>query len=173
MKKELRKRWVSGIILIVFLTILDRLTKLWAAKTLTQGFDIAIISGVLELHYLENTGAAFSILTGKTGFLGLLTIVMCVFIVFLMIKTPLEKKYSLFWLCLVFLFSGALGNFYDRIFYHYVIDFISFVLINFPIFNVADIYVTVSMALLVVLILFYYDDEALGHIFKSEHHSDD
>ena len=165
MNKSTRSRFICGIILIFILTIIDRITKACAAKTLTSGFDIAIIPGVLELHYLENTGAAFSILTGKVLFLSLLTIVMCVFIVFLMIKTPLDRKFTPFWICLVFLLSGALGNFYDRIFYHYVIDFISFVLINFPIFNVADIYVTVSMIIIVILVIFYYDDDALGRIF--------
>ena len=166
LRKETRSRWIRGIFLILFLTIIDRLTKVWAAKTLTQGFDIAIIPGVLELHYLENTGAAFSILTGKVLFLGIITVLMCVLIVFFMIKTPAERIYSPFWYCLVCLFAGALGNFYDRIFYHYVVDFISFVLINFPIFNVADIYVTVSMAVLVILILFVYDDDTLSRIIK-------
>ena len=166
MKKSARKRWISGIILLFILTIIDRLTKLWAVKTLNQGFDIVIIPRVLELHYLENTGAAFSILTGKVVFLGILTILMCIVIVYLMIRTPMERRYLPFWYCLIFLLSGALGNFYDRIFYHYVVDFISFVLINFPIFNVADIYVTVSMVILVILILFYYNDEDLSRIVK-------
>ena len=62
-------------------------------------------------------------------------------------------------LCLVFLSAGALGNMIDRILHRFVIDFIYFKIINFPIFNVADIYVTVSIAVLVVLILFYYKDQ--------------
>ena len=166
MENLARKRFLSGVILIVILTIIDRLTKVWAAKTLPQGFDIVIIPRVLELHYIENTGAAFSILTGKIIFFLLITVIMCIFIVYVMIKTPAEKKFTPFWFCLVFLLSGALGNFYDRLFYNYVVDFIYFVLIDFPVFNVADIYVTVSMALFVILILFYYNDEDLSRIFK-------
>ena len=167
MTKNTRFRWISGIFLIIVLTVLDRITKIWAQNTLNQGFDIVLIPGVLELHYLENTGAAFSILTGKVYLLGLITILMCIIIVYLMIKTPYDRKYLPFWYCLIFLLSGALGNFYDRITYHYVVDFLSFVLINFPIFNVADIYVTVSMTVLVLLIMFFYDDETLGEIFKN------
>ena len=166
MEKASCKRLLSGIILLFVLTILDRLSKIWAAKTLSQGFDIVIIPRVLELHYLENTGAAFSILTGKILFFLIITIIMCVFIVYVMINTPNESKFAPFWYCLIFLLAGALGNFYDRLFYHYVVDFISFVLINFPIFNIADIYVTVSMAMLIILILFVYNDEDLGLIFQ-------
>ena len=166
MEKASCKRLLSGIILLFVLTILDRLSKIWAAKTLSQGFDIVLIPRVLELHYLENTGAAFSILTGKILFFLIITIIMCVFIVYVMINTPNESKFAPFWYCLIFLLAGALGNFYDRLFYHYVVDFISFVLINFPIFNIADIYVTVSMAVLIILILFVYNDEDLGLIFK-------
>ncbi len=166
MNKSTLLRWMRGIFILIILIIIDRLTKIWAVKTLTQDFDIAIIPGVLELHYLENTGAAFSILTGKMTFFYIITVVMCIFIIFIMTRVPNERKYLPFWYCLIFLLAGALGNFYDRVFYHYVVDFISFVLINFPIFNVADIYVTVSMFLLVFLILFYYDDESLNRIFK-------
>ena len=166
MEKTSRKRLVNGLILILILTIFDRLSKIWAAKTLSQGFDIVLIPRVLELHYIENTGAAFSIMTGKILFFLIITVVMCVFIVYVMLKTPAEKRFDPFFYCLVFLLSGALGNFYDRLFYHYVVDFIYFVLIDFPVFNVADIYVTVSMALIIVLILFYYNDEDMSRIFK-------
>ncbi len=166
MENTSRKRLVSGLVLILILTIFDRLSKIWAAKTLSQGFDIVLIPRVLELHYIENTGAAFSIMTGKILFFLIITVVMCVFIVYVMLKTPAEKRFDPFFYCLVFLLSGALGNFYDRLFYHYVVDFIYFVLIDFPVFNVADIYVTVSMALIIVLILFYYNDEDMSRIFK-------
>ena len=166
MKNLLKKRWLSGIIIIIISTIIDRITKIWAAKTLTQGFDIAIIPGVLELQYVENTGAAFSILTGKIAFFLILTVILCIVIVYIMLNVPADKRYTPFWLCLVFLLAGALGNFYDRLFYHYVVDFISFVLINFPVFNVADIYVTCSMVALIVLILFYYNDEDLNILLR-------
>ena len=167
MNKLSLNRWISGIFLIIILTIIDRLTKLWAASTLNGDFDIAIISGVLEMHYLENTGAAFSILSGRVALLGAVTVLMCIFIVYVMLRLPTGDRYKPLWYCLIFLLAGALGNFYDRIVYHYVVDFISFVLINFPIFNMADIYVTVSMFVLIFLILFYYSDDDLNMIFKS------
>ena len=60
--------------------------------------------------------------------------------------------------------SGALGNFIDRIAHRYVVDFFYFELIDFPVFNVADIYVTVSAVLLILLILFYYKEDELSQI---------
>ena len=65
--------------------------------------------------------------------------------------------------------AGAIGNMIDRIRFDYVVDFIYFVLINFPIFNVADIYVTVSTVALVVLLLFVYKENDLNFIsFKQK-----
>ena len=64
------------------------------------------------------------------------------------------------------IFSGAIGNFIDRVRQQYVVDFIYFSPIDFPVFNVADIYVTVGCALMVVLFLFYYKDEELGFLHR-------
>ena len=70
---------------------------------------------------------------------------------------------------LVMIASGALGNMIDRLRFEYVVDFISFVLINFPIFNVADIYVTVATVALVILLLFVYKEDDLNFIsFKQK-----
>ena len=66
---------------------------------------------------------------------------------------------------LAILCAGAVGNLIDRIMHRYVIDFIYFSVINFPIFNVADIYVTVSVILLIILVLFHYKDTDLQKIF--------
>ena len=93
-----------------------------------------------------------------------LTPLLCVLMVFLYARLPMENKFiSLRWI-LVFLTAGAIGNFIDRIQYQYVIDFIYISLIHFPVFNVADIYVTCSVAVLFVLILFVYSEEELSVI---------
>jgi signal peptidase II len=65
--------------------------------------------------------------------------------------------------------AGAIGNMIDRIRYDYVVDFIYFVFINFPIFNVADIYVSISTFVLIFILLFYYKEEDLNFIsFKQK-----
>ena len=68
----------------------------------------------------------------------------------------------------VFIIAGALGNLIDRVFLHYVIDFLYFELINFPVFNVADCYITVSMFVLAFLMIFYYKEEDFSSIWKKK-----
>ena len=77
---------------------------------------------------------------------------------------PKSKKFLPLNYIIVFLIAGAVGNYIDRIINHYVVDFIYFSLINFPVFNVADCYVTVSVIILFILILFFYKDEDLDYL---------
>ena len=79
-------------------------------------------------------------------------------------KLPLTKRFTPLRLCAIFLIAGAIGNMIDRVRQSFVVDFLYFELIDFPIFNVADIYVTVSTAVFIVLILFYYKEEELETI---------
>ena len=79
------------------------------------------------------------------------------------------KKFFFLDLISILFFAGAIGNFIDRIAQDYVIDFFYFCLIDFPIFNVADIYVTVAAFLLIVLGFFYYKDEDWEKIFPAKH----
>ena len=68
-------------------------------------------------------------------------------------------------ICMLLILSGALGNLIDRVSNRYVVDFIYFVPIDFPKFNVADIYITVGVAILAVLLFFYYKEEELEGLF--------
>lgn len=83
-------------------------------------------------------------------------------------KIPEEKHFVPLKACLYFVGAGAVGNMIDRVFRKYVVDFIYFSLINFPVFNVADIYVTVAAFMLVVLILFFYQEEDLNRVFSKK-----
>ena len=94
----------------------------------------------------------------------MITLFMIVFLIYVYGKLPLERRfYMLHGICIA-LFAGAIGNFIDRILYNYVIDFFYFSLINFPVFNVADIYVTCAMALFIILFLFYYKEADLNRL---------
>ena len=88
-----------------------------------------------------------------------------VLVVIFYMRVPMTKKYLPLRICTVFILSGGLGNFIDRVRLNYVVDFFYFELIDFPIFNVADIYVTVTMFVLLFLIFFYYKEEDLDRIF--------
>ena len=80
---------------------------------------------------------------------------------------PASKKFLPLRICAILIVSGAIGNLIDRIRLQYVIDFFYFKLIDFPVFNVADIFVTVSTILLLVLVLFYYKEEDFEQILYS------
>lgn len=158
-------------IYFILLVALDQLTKYWARMVLQKDGPISIIPGVLKLQYHENTGAVWGIMTGKTELLTVMTIILSVFLIFIYFKIPQQRRYlpiSIIW---VFIMSGALGNFIDRITLKYVVDFIYIELINFPIFNLADNYLTLSSILLLILGIFYYkeeDFEFVDNLFKKK-----
>ncbi|MBQ9631615.1 MAG: signal peptidase II [Lachnospiraceae bacterium] len=139
--------------LVAVLFGLDVWTKQLAVTYLKGQEDVVLIPGVLVLHYLENTGAAFGILKGQFWVFYLLTFVICAGILRYLATLPVAGESLLPALSMLLLLAGALGNLKDRISLHYVVDFIYISLIDFPVFNVADIYVTTGVFLLAVLAL--------------------
>ncbi|MBD5516138.1 MAG: signal peptidase II [Lachnospiraceae bacterium] len=154
---------------ICALIALDQYTKYLAVIHLKDKPAYNIINGVLELNYLENKGAAFGMLQNQKAFFIFVAVVTLSVIGYVLFKVPDRKKYRILHLLLSLIAAGAIGNMIDRIRFDYVVDFIYFVLINFPIFNVADIYVTVSTVALVFLLLFVYKENDLSFIsFKQK-----
>ncbi|MBD5488117.1 MAG: signal peptidase II [Lachnospiraceae bacterium] len=154
---------------ICALIALDQYTKYLAVIHLKDKPAYNIINGVLELNYLENKGAAFGMLQNQKAFFIFVAVVTLSVIGYVLFKVPDRKKYGILHLLLSLIAAGAIGNMIDRIRFDYVVDFIYFVLINFPIFNVADIYVTVSTIVLVFLLLFVYNENDLSFIsFKQK-----
>jgi len=145
---------------------LDQLTKLWTLQTLKPGGPIPLIPGVLELFYVENRGAAFGILQNRQWFFILITAVVTGGVLLLLPKIPRDRHFLPLRLCLLFITAGALGNVFDRLVRGYVVDFIYFKLIDFPVFNVADIYVTCSAFTLAFLFFFVYKDGEIEQIFS-------
>lgn len=157
-------RYCFGAVLSFLLVLLDQGTKYLAVEKLKDQASFVIIPGVFELRYLENYGAAFGVLQGKKLFFVIITLLMMILLIYIYGKIPAERRfYPLHGICIT-LSAGAAGNFIDRILHNYVIDFFYFSLINFPIFNVADIYVTCAMALFIVLFLFYYKETDLDRL---------
>ena len=160
---------ILDLIGICALVALDQYTKYLAVIHLKDKPAYNIINGILELNYLENKGAAFGMLQNQKAFFIFVAVVILGVIGYVLLKTPDKKKYRILHLLLSLIAAGAIGNMIDRIRLNYVVDFIYFVLINFPIFNVADIYVTVSTAALVFLLLFVYKENDLNFIsFKQK-----
>ena len=157
MKSEFKRKWVLFIdFFVMFLLIaLDQYTKYLAVVNLKDRPAIPVIEGVFELNYLENRGAAFGMLQNQKVFFIFIACIILVAIFYVLFKIPKDRKYIWLHILLVLIASGAVGNMIDRVRLEYVVDFLYFVLINFPIFNVADIYVSVACVLLAVVILFY------------------
>ena len=150
--------------MIFLLSAIDQFTKYLAVLYLKDKPAYPIIEGVFELKYLENRGAAFGMLQDQKAFFVLIACVILVAVCYILMKLPKHKKYNLLHSLLVLIASGAIGNMIDRIRLEYVVDFLYFKLINFPIFNVADIYVSVSCVALVILLLFVYKEEDLDFL---------
>lgn len=147
------------IIGIAVLTELDQITKLLAEARLMGKPDFKIIGDAFVLSYLRNSGAAWGMLSGKINLFIIFTVIVVLAVTYVVINMPVTKKYMPLLVTCTLLVSGAAGNFIDRVKFGYVRDFIYFKLINFPVFNVADCYVTVSVVLLIILILFIYKEE--------------
>ena len=161
------KHYITAFIIALAGVILDQLSKYMAVHFL-QGTDgIDLIPGVFRLTYLENRGAAFGVLQGQQWFFYIITAVILVVVVLAYVRIPAGRKFLPLQIWAVFIVSGALGNLIDRVRLGYVVDFFYFELIDFPVFNVADIFVTVSAVLLAVLLLLYYKEEDLEQIFHS------
>lgn len=169
MSKRKRNIVLLDALALILLVALDQITKYFAVIALKDKPAIPIIENVLELNYLENRGAAFGLLQNQKFFFLFVGIVILGVILFILFKIPDKKKYNWMHILLILIAGGAIGNMIDRIRLDYVVDFISFVLINFPIFNVADMYVTVSMVGLFILILFVYKEDDLSFLsFKQK-----
>ena len=139
---------ISTIIAVVLVAV-DQIIKNWAAETLVKG-DIAIIKNVLYLKYTENTGVAFSMFSDNRWILVGATSVMLIAVLAFFLSGKITDKIELFSLSL--LLSGGVGNLIDRISLGYVIDYIDVRIINFAIFNLADICICVGAFLLCVAV---------------------
>lgn len=163
------KQRIRHAIYFIILLAIDQTTKYWARTYLKENGPIDIIPGALKLQFHKNSGAIWGILQGQIVFLVALTIILLSFLVFAYIKIPKDKKYNPLRIIWVFIMAGAIGNFIDRISYRYVVDFIYFSLIDFPLFNFADSCLTVSSIVMMILALFYYKDkdfEFVDGLFK-------
>ncbi|MBE5845358.1 MAG: signal peptidase II [Butyrivibrio sp.] len=160
---------IIDVIAIAILIFLDQFTKHLAVVHLKDQESKVIIPKVLELTFLKNRGAAFGILQDQKVFFVMIAVMILVVIAYVLFQLPMEKKYMFLQIILVMIASGAAGNMIDRVRNDYVVDFISFVIINFPIFNVADIYVTVSTIVFILLFLLYYKEKDFDFLsFKQQ-----
>lgn len=145
-------KWIVPV--IAALVGLDQLTKWWAVTALADGTVIPVWPSVFELRYTENRGAAFGMLQNQQWLFIVMTLLLIVVIGYLLFSKKLPQ-HPLVWTACLLIVAGGIGNLIDRIAREFVVDFLYFRLINFPIFNVADIFVTVGAAAGIVYLLFF------------------
>lgn len=168
--KQQRKRttyYLAALIIALAGIFLDQITKYLAVVHLKEKEAYVLWDQVFQLEYLENRGAAFGMLQNQQIFFFFSVILISAVVVWFYLCVPMEKKYLPLRLCAIFIMAGAYGNFIDRLRLGYVIDFFYFKLIDFPVFNVADIYVTISTIVFCLLLFFYYKEEDLERIIRS------
>lgn len=149
---------VYAVVLIMF----DQITKYFARNAFSDGSDFVIIPDVFRFVFHKNEGAVWGFLSETKNSVLILTIaslIILAIILFVYFRIPDIPKYHSLLILVVFITAGAVGNLIDRFFLNYVTDFIYIELINFPVFNIADSYITVSVFLLIFLTLFKYKDD--------------
>lgn len=135
-------------LIAIAVAVIDQLTKYVVAKNMEIGESIPLIEGVFHFTSHRNMGAAFGILQNQRWLFIIITIAVVVGIVWSLSRIGKSQPRVSFALSLVL--GGAVGNFIDRLLTGQVVDFFDFVLIRFPIFNVADTAITIGVALLLI-----------------------
>lgn len=143
--------------LVVTLILIDQFTKYLVVANLKDLVTIPIKENIFHFTYVENRGAAFNFLKGQRWFLTVFAIIIVIVLVILIKKRLVNTKIGRFGLC--FIIAGSLGNAIDRIVRGFVVDFIDLRVINFAVFNFADILICVGAALLAIYIIFQSEDK--------------
>lgn len=136
--------WIAALTMLV----LDQLTKFWVQQNFSLQQTQALISGVFHFTYVHNYGAAWSLFSGHVAWLRWLSLIVSVGLIAFAIFGPTLNYWEQ--LGYGFILGGAVGNGIDRFVLGYVIDFLHFKLINFPVFNVADVSINIGLACLLI-----------------------
>lgn len=150
--------YIAHAFVFLFLVFIDQITKYFARTNLKNAPKV-LWDGVFSLHYHENRGSVWGILQGKVDILLIASFFIFALLLYVYIKMPKVPAYFLLFWVLDVMLAGAVGNTIDRLFFGFVTDFLYFELINFPIFNVADCYLTVCSFLTVILVFTKYKDD--------------
>ena len=147
MQKNKNKVYLTSVIVL----LIDQIVKLLIKTNMNLNEEISIIPNFFSIQYLKNTGAAFSILENQTIILAITSII-CISVIIYYLKKE-ENLTTAMYLSFGLVLGGILGNLIDRIVYQGVIDFLSFQIFNynFPVFNIADIGITIGVLLLIII----------------------
>lgn len=150
-KERLNNKNIWSVVMIVLIVAFDQITKYFAKLNLAPDKAVDFLKSFVEFRYAENTGAAFSFLSGGRWFFVAFTAIFTVACIVYMFKKA-QSNLWLYW-SLGVVISGAIGNLIDRIAFGFVIDFINPIFVDFAIFNIADCAVTLGCISLVACLL--------------------
>ena len=151
---KILKQFLLPAAFVFALVAIDQFTKHLAVVHLAPVREFVLIDGVFSLFYHENQGMAFGLFQGGRWVFVILTVIVLGFLVHYYISLPKTRYHNSMRFFLLLLIGGALGNFVDRLMQGYVVDFFFFSLINFPIFNMADVFLVVAVFALAAIMLF-------------------
>lgn len=153
------KRFIQHLAVVLAIVLADQLAKLWAVEQLKPVREMPFIKGIIHFWYVENIGAAFSMFPAARWFFVAITPLVIAAIVYILLKGIVTHPLGV---CgLVFLTGGAIGNFIDRLRSGFVVDFLEFQFINFAIFNVADIFISIGGVMICVYFIFLHEKQKL------------
>lgn len=158
-----KKYYISSLLWLfyaVILVVFDRIVKLDILSKYRIGTVFGEIPYVADFVYVQNTGAAFSLFDDSTVILSIISIVFLVAILAYWIIT--KPQHKLMKTAVMLMFAGALGNAIDRVFYGFVVDFISVKWFDFPVFNIADMAIVIGAVIMVVYTVFFEEKEKAG-----------
>jgi signal peptidase II len=144
MRLKNRLFWIAAFVAF----FLDQLTKYWVVQTFILGQTLPVLQGIFHLTYVTNTGAAFSLLSGKVEWLRWLSLGVSLVLMALALFSPVLNRWDQLGYGLIL--GGAMGNGIDRFVLGYVVDFLDFRLINFAVFNVADSFISIGIVCLLI-----------------------
>ena len=136
----------------VIIVLLDQITKKLISNSIHYGDSISIIGNILRFTYIKNPGMAFGIEVGNRIIFTVFALIASIVILIYLFRLKPENFWARF--ALASILGGAIGNLLDRIIYKEVIDFIDIRVIRWPVFNIADIAVTLGMILLIAHVIF-------------------
>ena len=158
--------YIPAILSFFILVVIDQVTKYLVDHNMELNSSIPVVKDIFEIHYIRNPGAAWGILANRQMWFYICTTFFLIIGWRCYIRCVKCNRFRAFRILLVFILSGAMGNLIDRLRFRYVIDFLYFKLIDFPVFNIADCYVTVGCFLLILVCLFRYKETEMDALFS-------
>ena len=160
--------WIISVLLCAVLVVADQLIKAWATAVLAPVGTMPLLPGIIQLRYVLNDGAAFSMLAGKQGFLIAFTsVALAAVAAYLVIRRPKGLDRAA-WLLIL---AGGIGNLIDRVANHMVVDYLDVQFMTFAVFNFADVCVCTGVGLL-ILSLILEEVHARSAKHEDENHGD-